>query len=45
MQAMDNLDAYIARHRANQAARAKLAKPADIADEMSAVAKAEGEKS
>ena len=38
MQAMDNLDAYIARHRANQAARAKLAKPADIADEMSAVA-------
>ena len=27
MQAMDNLDAYIARHRANQAARAELAKP------------------
>lgn len=27
MQAMDNLDAYIARHRANQAARAKLANP------------------
>ena len=38
MQAMDNLDAYIARHKANQAARAELAKPADIADEMSAVA-------
>lgn len=38
MQAMDNLDAYIARHKANQAARDKLAKPADIADEMSAVA-------
>ncbi len=38
MQAMDNLDAYIARHKANQAARDKLAKPVDIADEMSAVA-------
>jgi hypothetical protein len=27
MQAMDNLDSYIARHKANQAARDKLAKP------------------
>ena len=35
MQAMDNLDSYIARHKA---IRAELAKPTDIAAEMSAVA-------